>query len=218
MADSKISDLAAVTDFLDTDEYVLARAGVSNKIAGADLRRMLKTYRKTTAKDVTNTVSETDLLNGEITIGAGVMGANGILRCSLMGDYLNSAASEVIPIFKIKFGGTTLFNDPTANNSAPVSSANRRPWICNFEIHNLGATNSQWMGGSIWFGTTAAPTTGLGGIGLASTTNGFGNVFGTSAAAAVDTTAAKLLEVTVTWGTATTTRSWRLQSAHVQVL
>ncbi len=37
MADSKISDLAAVTTLLSTDEYVVARAGVSNKITGANL-------------------------------------------------------------------------------------------------------------------------------------------------------------------------------------
>lgn len=38
MADSKISDLAAVTDLLTTDEYVLARSGASKKITGANLR------------------------------------------------------------------------------------------------------------------------------------------------------------------------------------
>lgn len=37
MADTKISDLPAVTDVLSTDEYVLARAGDSNKITAADL-------------------------------------------------------------------------------------------------------------------------------------------------------------------------------------
>lgn len=38
MADTKISDLAAVTDVQDTDEYVLARAGANKKIDGADLK------------------------------------------------------------------------------------------------------------------------------------------------------------------------------------
>jgi hypothetical protein len=37
MADTKISDLAAVTDVLGTDEYVLARSGDTNKITAADL-------------------------------------------------------------------------------------------------------------------------------------------------------------------------------------
>lgn len=38
MADKKISELDAVTDVQDTDEYVLARSGASKKITGADLR------------------------------------------------------------------------------------------------------------------------------------------------------------------------------------
>ena len=38
MADSKISALAAVTDVLSTDEYVLARAGATKKITGANLK------------------------------------------------------------------------------------------------------------------------------------------------------------------------------------
>jgi hypothetical protein len=37
MADSKISDLAAVTDLLGTDAYVLARSGASKKITGQSL-------------------------------------------------------------------------------------------------------------------------------------------------------------------------------------
>ena len=37
MADRKISDLSAVTTILSTDEFVLARSGVTNKITGTDL-------------------------------------------------------------------------------------------------------------------------------------------------------------------------------------
>lgn len=38
MTDRKISELVAVTTVEDTDEYVVARAGASNKITGADLK------------------------------------------------------------------------------------------------------------------------------------------------------------------------------------
>ncbi|MDF2751653.1 MAG: hypothetical protein K0S82_35 [Gaiellaceae bacterium] len=38
MADLKISELGAVTDVQDTDEFVLARAGTTKKIDGVDLR------------------------------------------------------------------------------------------------------------------------------------------------------------------------------------
>ncbi len=38
MADAKISDLTPVTTVEDTDEFVLARSGSSNKITGANLK------------------------------------------------------------------------------------------------------------------------------------------------------------------------------------
>lgn len=38
MADSKISALSAVTTVADTDEYVVARSGATNKITGANLK------------------------------------------------------------------------------------------------------------------------------------------------------------------------------------
>lgn len=41
MTDTKISDLAAVTDLLATDAYVLARSGTTKKITGASLRAAL---------------------------------------------------------------------------------------------------------------------------------------------------------------------------------
>lgn len=43
MADTKISDLAAVTDVLGTDEFVLARAGDTKKIDAVDLVSGLST-------------------------------------------------------------------------------------------------------------------------------------------------------------------------------
>lgn len=173
--------------------------------------------RKTTAKDVTNTVVETDLLNGEITIPANVMGVNGVARATLLGDFLNNAAAETLPVFRIKLGATTLLDIPSASDSAPALAATRRPFYCQFDIHNLGATNSQYMAGHIYIGSSAAPTTGLGAITIASAANGFSSGFATSAAVAVDTTAAQVLAVTVQWATATVTRSWRLQSAVVEV-
>lgn len=43
MADTKISALTAVTDLLDTDEFVLARAGASKKIAATRLQPAIVT-------------------------------------------------------------------------------------------------------------------------------------------------------------------------------
>src|SRR5690242_21569013 len=50
--------------------------------------------RKTTAKDVVNSVAETDLLNGEITVAGGQIGATGKLILTAYGDCLNNVATE----------------------------------------------------------------------------------------------------------------------------
>lgn len=101
-------------------------------------------YRKTSSKQVVNTVAETDLLNGEITIGAGVLGTNGILRLSAMGDFINnSGATQAGVRLKLKLGATTLI-DTAAPANFWGSSASRFPWKVDVQIANLGVANSQW--------------------------------------------------------------------------
>jgi hypothetical protein len=66
-------------------------------------------YRKVTPKAVVNSIAETDLLNGEITIPAGLMGISGGIRLTMMGDCVNnSAATQAAPVFKLKLGATTI--------------------------------------------------------------------------------------------------------------
>lgn len=100
------------------------------------------TYRKTTAKAVTNTVAETDLLNGEITIGAGVMGANSVLRLTAVGDGVFNGNSTA-PQWKLKLGATTLID--TGALVWQTMGTNRLGWKLAVELFNLGATNSQWI-------------------------------------------------------------------------
>jgi len=52
MADTKISDLAAVTDVLATDEYVLARSGATKKIDASDLTTGIAALNPVDASDV----------------------------------------------------------------------------------------------------------------------------------------------------------------------
>lgn len=57
MPDAKISDLAAVTDLLATDEYVLARSGATKKITGTSLLDGIgawTTYTATLTASTTN--------------------------------------------------------------------------------------------------------------------------------------------------------------------
>lgn len=167
-------------------------------------------YRKTSEKDVVGTAVETDLLNGEITIAANVMGTNRICRALLIGDYLNNTGGNQDFTLKIKLGGIILYQDLV---SAISSSANRRPWEIRFDIANLGLTNSQWMNGWHSLGTAVAPTTGIGRPSDA----GYGDS-NFASSFAIDTTVARALAVTVAHSAANASLSARLKYAVVEVI
>lgn len=102
-------------------------------------------YRKTTAKTVAGTVTETDLLNGEIIVAANAIGVSGVLRLTAWGDWKNnSGAGADLPRFKLKLGGTTLLDTGITGVNAALDNATRRGWRMTCEIENLGAANSQW--------------------------------------------------------------------------
>src|SRR4051794_27688805 len=107
MADAKISDLADGGAVQKGDLFVVARGGGDNRIAGSELGVK---YRKVTAKQLVSSVTETDLLNGEITLAAGVLGSDRIARIVLWGDFLqNTGVDRGGPTLKLKYGGSTLF-------------------------------------------------------------------------------------------------------------
>lgn len=186
-------------------------------------------YRKTTAKQVVNTVAETDLLNGEITIGAGVLGTTGLLRLTAIGDWIqNSGGATDVPRFKLKLGGTTLI-DTNVNGGAFISSsAFRNGWRFQALIALLGAANSQWVdfNGIIGnAGTSAiaanAFTTGEGrwSAPLFSVTPGSNFViYEGGNAGAVDTTLAAALALSVTLPAASATLDVTLKHALVEIL
>jgi hypothetical protein len=116
------------------------------------------TYRKTTAKAVNTTTAATDLLNGEITIAAGVMGATGSLRLQAWGDNINnSGGAAAPPRFQLILGGTTLL-DTSATGTTTVADATRRGWSLDATILNTGAANSQAsrLSGMVFVVATAA--------------------------------------------------------------
>lgn len=193
------------------------------------------TYRKSTTKAVTDTVADTDLLNGEITVGAGVMSTDRVVRLEAWGDWVqNSGASRTLPRFKIKLGGTptTVIDTGAIGNLHAGASASRFGWKITCHIQNLGATNSQWTnfsleithadsGAAVGSGSRTVFTTGAGQysvIGLAGTVVG-GLAFAEGgAASAIDTTAAMALILSVINPTATSTCETKLYGALVTVL
>lgn len=103
-------------------------------------------YRKETAKEVKQSVAETDLLNGEFTIPANSMGSHRRAVLLLEGTILNNTGGgKQPPRFKLKLGGTTLFDIDgsaagiTAINADPTEG----PWWALVEIKQQAATSSQ---------------------------------------------------------------------------
>lgn len=185
-------------------------------------------YRKTTSKQVVNTVTETDLLNGEITVAANAIGASGVLRLTLFGDWKqNSGAATDVPRLKLKLGATTLLDSNVTGSTVAANSSSRTAWRFVCEIANLGAANSQWVTllGELpyGFGTTtgaAAFTTGEGvltAMMVSATQTGFARYFGSNSGA-VDTTAAQVLAFTVTLPTANVSVDMTLKGALVEIV
>jgi hypothetical protein len=169
-------------------------------------------YRKTTAKTVSNTVAETDLLNGEITVAANAMGASSMLRATLFLDILTNNSGNFR--FKLKLGATTLID--TGANFAPTNNASRTWLEVGFEILNLGATNSQQARMRVWMPQaldTFGPTTGTG-------SGGSGAVyhFGGLGTGAVDTTSAQALALTVQHNAASVNQDAKLYGAVIEII
>lgn len=179
------------------------------------------TYRKNSILAVANTITETDLLNGEITIGAGVMGTNRLLRLTAAGDLIqNGGGAQALPRFKLKLGASTLIDTSTVAGSWSTSAA-RYAWRVLCEVGNLGAANSQWTSfrldycGSIVAGFAQFAT----GEGLY-WANGVGDTVQAFAggSSAVDTTAAQALALTVILPVANAAVDVTLKHAVVEVV
>jgi hypothetical protein len=167
-------------------------------------------YMKTTQKDVANTTTETDLLNDEITVAADVLGANGYIDAMFHGDLLNNVGATSNVTLRFKFGATTLWAETVVLSNITA----RASWALRFRLFNSGATNAQELSGMFVGGElNGAPTTGFGRIttvgGNAAPLGGFGGT------AAEDTTSSKTLKLTVEWATASATRSFLLDTAHL---
>lgn len=192
----------------------LVDVGYLNEVARAH-------YRKLTLKQVVNTVAETDLLNGEITVGAGAMSTNRQLRLKAFGSLTqNSGGAQVFPRLKLKLGATTLIDTGTASASWATQTWTGA-WSLEALITNAGAANSQvaslnLMAALAVGGATAGlPTTGFGIYG-ATGDDLLKAVMGNTAA--VDTTVAQALALTVILPAASANISWNLYFATAEIL
>jgi hypothetical protein len=180
------------------------------------------TYRKTVAKAVNSTTSATDLLNGEITIAAGVMGTTGLVRLTAGGDWVqNTGAGAAPPRFQVIFGGTTLFDTGTPG-ATTIQNAGRAGWRLTVDILNT-ATAAQAAIFNLVIGSVGGFTTGI-----VSFTTGEG-VYGTNGSrsdivapaattATVNTANACSLVLNVINGSSSANYETKLLSAVVEVV
>ncbi len=147
------------------------------------------------------------------TVPANTMGTNKALRLTMIGDRLNDSGATKTITLRVKFGGTTLYQDVTATFAD--ANLNRYPWNATVVLANQDATNAQTLGGQINFGiNTTVPATGFGDLGvdeiIAATP--FVGVAGT-----IDTTQDRLLEVTVQHSASHASNNIRLHYALLEL-
>lgn len=183
------------------------------------------TYRKVTTQTVNTTVSATDLLNGEITLAAGVLGTTGVARFTAWGDGLqNSGGTAAPPRFQLKLGGTTILD--TGTSGTLNAGTERGSWKVEATIANQNATGTQYVDMLLTFApghqlatqTTNAFTTGNGVY-----EGDTGVVFGVlqakgGAASSKDSTGALTLILNVINGSANAAYETKLFGALVEII
>lgn len=154
----------------------------------------------TTTIDVTTT-SETDVFGGAVTIPGGTLGTSGMVRATVLGDYLNNSGNTRTFTLKFKLGGTELYNDVT---NTLASSANRHDWVCEFCISLK--TSVIYLGGVWHYSTAGGATSGIGAMSSTGTAPAGPSVipFGSNGTPAMDMSVDRLLEMTFTSSGAST--------------
>lgn len=171
--------------------------------------------RVTSALDIVSTVTETTVYT--YTIAANALGTDRLFRALIFGDYLHNATSTDTVTWRVKFGGTTIFQD--SENFNAESGANRQPWRLDLALAAGGATNLQWL--NVLYtrekASQANPTTGIGNT----TFNAFiagGNLMANSTAASADTTSSQAITVTAQWSASSANNSLRRRYAIAELV
>ena len=118
-------------------------------------------FQSGTTSSFNTTTAEQNLVS--TTIKGSIMNSNGSLRCRISGNLLQNTVTATDWTLRIKFGGTTIYQDLVLSAYA-TQSANRMPYVLEFYIFNKNATNSQGMAGNWQLNDNGAPTTGTGDI------------------------------------------------------
>lgn len=146
--------------------------------------------KQLTEVSASNTVAETSLYS--FTVPANTLGTTKALRLTVIGNVANASGGSATYTPNFKFGGSSFLTTASGNHNNTTTC----PFRFVIEITPNGATNSQRAVGW-WYDMGAAATSG------AFTTSGTATFIGYNNAMAIDTTAAQVLQLTVTNSTAT---------------
>jgi hypothetical protein len=173
------------------NQTLIADSGQSTGLKWNDAPIVLtRDVSNNSGNGVTNTTSETNILN--YSVAGGAMGTDKALRCRIIGTYVNGSASARSLTIKVKFGTTTLYDD-----SISIDDTGSTPHPIDFDIVLFNANSASSQKGSAVLRITenTAATTGTGDI-AATALKGF--TAATYASSSENTSSAKSFVVTVT--------------------
>lgn len=183
--------------------HILASADVN------DLGGVLD--RSTSAFDLVSSSTQTTIWSK--SVAANAMSTDRMLRCTIIGDYLNNTGSNTTLVLSIQFGpGPTILWQDGPSASIPTAATRRRFQI-EFVLANIASASVQQMSGR-WSFSSAAAGSG-GGIGDIDTLQ-FNSVFGGTSA--VNTTSAATLLVQAKHDTPNANLSLRKTYAMLELL
>jgi len=198
MADVKISALPVASSITSGHQFAVNQVGTTRSVTLEQIHDSYILGRGGAATNINNSATTTSIYS--VAIPANAMGTGRVVRTKLIGEYWHSAGATATLTFRIGLSTTTLYQDASA---ALAVSANSRPCWVEVFLANLGATNSQILGGEINIGSTGGATTGQGDLATAGTS---ALIRGTSA---VDTTSAVTLDFFVRHSVASTLISYQ---------
>jgi hypothetical protein len=184
--DTKISAYSDGGPLQPGDFIGIARAGANNRLDGEDLVAVHD--REPSLITITDSTTETTICT--YSVPANELGSTRAMRLVLYGTVLNTTGTPQSFTLRIKFGGTTIYQDLVNVN------ANTTVTGPIFMVINLGgnnATNAQSLSGRLHTGFGTNTTTGFGDMDI-DEIEGSTPFFNT---AAIDQTSAQTLEATM---------------------
>jgi len=212
-----VTDLAA--------KEAIANKGLSNGYASLDSGGKVPiaqlpplgagtTYSKVTTKTVTNTTGLTDLLNGEIIIGAAKMTSTGSIKLRAGGTLFQNVSAGVGRQLRLQLAlGATVIWDATSGGSVVLQDSGTSGW--HFEAVIIGTGTGQRTTGFFILDRMDGNSASVGNGGLNTTPGLLAGFHGIGSA--VDMTVAETLTLSVALGTASANYTMTLNEALVEV-